>query len=105
MKVFSPIKLSVNSCSYSSWDEKVKVLLPNVFISSILLWLMMQCLFICLLDDLMLGFCSSNSTREAGGFELASTIPLVLQANRLTKCSSHPNGVRDRSPNFVIFVV
>ena len=27
--------------------------------------------------------------RETGGFELASTITLVLQANRLTKCASH----------------
>ena len=27
---------------------------------------------------------------ETGGFELASTITLVLQANRLTKCASHP---------------
>ena len=26
--------------------------------------------------------------RETGGFELASTITLVLQANRLTKCAS-----------------
>ena len=28
-------------------------------------------------------------TRETGGFELASTIILVLQVNRLTKCASH----------------
>ena len=28
---------------------------------------------------------------ETGGFELASTITLVLQANRPTKCASHPN--------------
>ena len=29
-------------------------------------------------------------TWETGGLELASTIILVLQANRLTKCASHP---------------
>ena len=34
-------------------------------------------------------FCYSNLTRETGGFELASTITLALQANRLTKCASH----------------
>ena len=28
--------------------------------------------------------------RETGGLELASTITLVLQANRLIKCASHP---------------
>ena len=28
--------------------------------------------------------------RETGGLELASTITLALQANRLTKCASHP---------------
>ena len=28
--------------------------------------------------------------RETSGLELASTITLVLQANRLTKCASHP---------------
>ena len=36
MKASSQIKLSVNSCSYSSWDEKFKILLATVFISSIL---------------------------------------------------------------------
>ena len=29
--------------------------------------------------------------RETGGLELASTITLVLQANRQTKCASHPS--------------
>ena len=28
--------------------------------------------------------------RETGGVELASTITLLLQANQLTKCASHP---------------
>ena len=47
-------------------------------------------MFVCLLDELILGFCYTNLSWETGGFELASTITLVLQANRLTKCASHP---------------
>ena len=47
-------------------------------------------MFVCLLDELILGFCYSDLTLETGGFELASTITLVLQANQLTKCASHP---------------
>ena len=46
--------------------------------------------FVCLLYDLILGFCYSNLRRETGGLKLASTITLVLQANWLTKCASHP---------------
>ena len=43
-------------------------------------------------DDLILAFlCYSNLRRETGGFELALAITLVLQANQLTKCASHPN--------------
>ena len=55
---------------------------------------MMQCLFVCLFDatdELILGFCYSDLTLGTGGFELASTINLVLQANRLTKCASENN--------------
>ena len=47
-------------------------------------------MFLCLLDELTLGFCYSDLTLETGAFELASSITLVLQANRLTKCGSHP---------------
>ena len=50
-------------------------------------------MFVCLLDELILGFCYSDLTLETGGFELASTITLVLQANQLTKCTSHPKVV------------
>ena len=46
-------------------------------------------MFVCLLDELILGFCYSDLTLETGGFELALTITLVLQANRLAKCASH----------------
>ena len=47
-------------------------------------------MFAYLLDKLILGFCYSDLTWETGVSELASTITLVLQANRLTKCASHP---------------
>ena len=42
-------------------------------------------MLVCLLDELVLGFCYSDLTLESGGFELASTIILLLEANRLTK--------------------
>ena len=51
-------------------------------------WLIDDAMFVCLLDELILGFCYSDLTLETGGFELALTITLVLQANRLTKCAS-----------------
>ena len=43
-------------------------------------------MFVCLLNELIIGFCYSELTLETGGFALASSITLVLQANRLTKC-------------------
>ena len=45
--------------------------------------------FVCLRDNLILAFCYKNLRQETDGFELASTITLILQANRLTKCASH----------------
>ena len=53
-------------------------------------------IFVCLLDDLILGFCYSNLTRETGRLELAPPITLVLQANRLTNCPSQPNTVLNK---------
>ena len=47
-------------------------------------------MFVYLLDELILSFCYSNLTREIGGFELSSSITLLLYANRLIKCASHP---------------
>ena len=44
------------------------------------------CLFACWIE---FRFCYSFMTWETGGLELASTIVLVLQVNRLTKCASH----------------
>ena len=45
-------------------------------------------MFVCLLDDLILELLLQR-LQETGEFELASTITLKLQANRLTKCDSH----------------
>lgn len=42
----------------------------------------------CLLDNSR--FCYSNLTRGSAGFELVLTITVVLRANQLTKCASHP---------------
>ena len=53
-----------------------------------LIWLIDDAMFVCLFDDLILGFCYSNSTRENAGSEFASTIIFILQAIRLTKCAS-----------------
>ena len=48
-------------------------------------WLIDDAMFVCLLDELILGFCYSDLTLETDGFELASTIALVLQGNQLTQ--------------------
>ena len=47
-------------------------------------------MIVCLLDELILGFCYSDLTLETGGFALASTIILVLQANRLSNVLVNP---------------
>ena len=52
---------------------------------------LIDAVFVCLVDELILGFCYSDLTRGTGGFKLASTITLVLQVNRLTKCAIHSN--------------
>ena len=57
-----------------------------------------------LLNDLILGFCYSNLTRETGGFELTSTIIFVLQVNRLNKCASHPSTWRCYAIGNVMFL-
>ena len=43
-------------------------------------------MFVCLIDELILGFCRRDLTLQTGGFERTSTINLVLQANRLNRC-------------------
>ena len=83
------------------WDDYHVFLIATLVFTRLLLneiyhvielpfeWLIDDEMFLCLLDELILGFCYSNWTLETGGFELASTITLVLQANWLTKCASH----------------
>ena len=51
-------------------------------------WLMMQCLFVYLMNWFRV-FCDSDLKWKTGGSEPASSIIPVLQANRLTKSASH----------------
>ena len=46
-------------------------------------------IFVCLLDDLILGFYYNNMTLEFSVLELASTITLEFQAHWLSKRASH----------------
>ena len=50
--------------------------------------------FDCLCDDLILAFLLLQVRWETSGLELLSIITLVLQANRLTKCASHPKSAQ-----------
>ena len=50
-------------------------------------------IFVYLFDDLILGFCYSNLTRESGEFKFTSTITLVLLVNVLTKCAIHISSI------------
>ena len=50
--------------------------------------------FVRLLDGSILDFCYRDLTLETNGFELASTITPILEANRLTKCANHPKVFR-----------
>ena len=73
------------ACIYQTatwWD------LPPYWITILLTDVIL--IFVCLLDGLILRFCYRNLIRETGGLEFASTITLVLQANGLIKCASHP---------------
>ena len=46
--------------------------------------------FFCLHDLMLANSCYSNLRQETGGFKLTSAITLLLQANQLTNCASHP---------------
>ena len=73
-----------NACVYQTatrWD------LPPYRIT---IWVIDWWCNVCLLDELILGFCYSDLTLETGGFELELTITLILKANWLTKCGSYP---------------
>ena len=79
------------------WDDYYVFLITTLVFTRLLLneiyhlielpfdWLIDDAMFVCLLDELILGFCYSDLTWETGGFEFTSTITLVLQTNRLTK--------------------
>ena len=90
------------------WDDYHVFLIATLVFTRLLLdeiyhlielpfeWLIDDAMFVCLLDELILDFCYSDLTLETSGFELASTITLVLQANQLTKCASHPKNKSKR---------
>ena len=90
------------------WDDYHVFLIATLVFTRLLLdeiyhlielpfeWLIDDSMFVCLLDELILDFCYSDLTLETSGFELASTITLVLQANQLTKCASHPKNKSKR---------
>ena len=63
----------------------------------ITIWLIddVMLIFVCLLDDLILGYCYSNLTQETGGLKLVLIIAPVLQVNRLIECASHPGSKID----------
>ena len=78
------------------WDDYHVFLIATLVFTRLLLdqiyhltELPFDVMFVWLLGDLILRFCYSNLRRETGGFEIASTIILVLQVNGLTKCVSH----------------
>ena len=68
------------------WDDYHVFLIATLVFTRLLLdeiyhlielpfeWLIHDAMFVCLLDELTLGFCYSDLTLETGGFELASTI-------------------------------
>ena len=75
-----------SACIYQAaprWD-----LLPY----RVTIWMIddVMLIFVCLLVGLVQGFCYSYLTLETSGLELATTIIVVLQANWLSKCASHP---------------
>ena len=65
------------------------------------IWLIedVMLVFVYSLANLIQGSCYSCLTLGTSGLELASTIILVLQAIRLTKCTSSPNIPYDNNLN------
>ena len=53
-------------------------------------WLIDDAMFVCLLDELILGFCYSDFDMGNRWISTRIDYTLVLKANRLTKCASHP---------------
>ena len=84
------------------WDDYHVILVATLVFIRLLLdetyhlykllfdWLIGDAMFVCLFDDLILGFCYRNLIRETGGLK-SCIINLVLQVNRLTKLANHSN--------------
>ena len=85
-----------------TWDDyHIFLIAPLVFtrllpdeiyhLIELLFWVIddTMLIFVCLLVDLIQGFCYCYLTLETRGLELAWTIILVLPANRLTKCARY----------------
>ena len=97
---FHPLtNIQTLNCSFCRRDDYHMFLIAPLVFTRLLLdeilppyritiWLIddVKFVLVCLLDDLILGFFYSNF--DTGGLEIASTITLVLQGNRLTKCAS-----------------
>ena len=96
-------KHSNNYSQLCMWDD-YRVFLVASFITTRLLldefdhffelpfWLINDAMLVSvclLLEDLILDFCYSSLSFETVGSKLTSTISIVFQANRLTKCARH----------------
>ena len=94
---------SDNYLQLCTWDDyHIFLIAPAVFtrplldeiyhcIELLFDWLMWCWLSFCLLVDLILDFVTAIWHEKPVGLVFASTIILVLQANQLIKCASHPN--------------
>ena len=62
-------------------------MLDEIYTLQIIMWMIhdMMLIFVCLLVDLMQGFCYSNLKQKTDGLELTLTITLELQANPLNQ--------------------
>ena len=84
------------------WDDYHAFLIASLVTTRLLLdgfdhfielpfWLINDAMLVsvCLLEYLILDSCYSSLSLETVWFKLTSTISIVLQANRLTKCARH----------------
>ena len=88
---------------FCMWDDHQVFLIATIVFTRLLLdeiyhlielpfeWLIDDAMFVCLLDELILGFCYSDF--DIGNrwiWTCINYMTLVLQAKWLTKCTSHP---------------
>ena len=70
---------TTSACSRTLSQNATRWVLPLYQITIWLIdWLIDDAMFVCLLDELILGVCYSHLTWETGGFELASTMSVVF---------------------------